>query len=269
MLGPLLRTRGPGTFGRGLQLPLVVGGVALAVLLIATANVSNLLMLRVAARRRELAVRHALGAGRWGVGRLLVTESVLLAALSGMAALGVAAAAGRLLRAALLPRYQWAGDIVDATAIAFTGAAVLAVGFVAALFPALYAARGRGIEKLDGLRGARSLGAPVRTGLIVVQAALSLVLLDGAVLFYRSFEAARQLDIGYARQNLLTVRLGSFRKRRRSTRTPSPRWRPAYGRCRASTTWRRRPTRRWGTSEPWAGCAPKGSTASPSWTVRS
>ena len=207
MLGPLLKTRGPGTLWRDLQLPLVVGGVALAVLLIATANVSNLLMLRVAARRRELAVRHALGAGRWGVGRLLVTESIVLAALSGVAALGVAAAAGRVLRITLLPRYQWAGDIVDVTAIAFTGVAVLAVGLAAALFPALYAARGRAIERLDGLRGARSLGAPVRTGLIVVQAALSLVLLDGAALFYRSFEAARQLDIGYARQNLLTVRL--------------------------------------------------------------
>ncbi len=163
LLGPLLRTRGPGTLGRGLQLPLVVGGVALAVLLIATANVSNLLMLRVAARRRELAVRHALGAGRWGVGRLLVTESILLAALSGVAALGVAAAAGRVLRVTLLPRYQWAGDVVDVTAVAFTGVAVLAVGLVAALFPALYAARGRAIERLDGLRGARSLGAPVRT----------------------------------------------------------------------------------------------------------
>ena len=208
MLGPLLRTRGPGTLWRDLQLPLVVGGVALAVLLIATANVSNLLMLRVAARRRELAVRHALGAGRWGVGRLLVTESVVLAALSGVAALGVAAAAGRVLRITLLPRYQWAGGIVDVTAIAFVGVAVLAVGVAAALFPALYAARGRAIERLDGLRGARSLGAPVRTGLIVVQAALSLVLLDGAALFFRSFEAARQFDIGYARQNLLTVRLG-------------------------------------------------------------
>ena len=208
MLGPLLRTRGPGTLWRDLQLPLVVGGVALAVLLIATTNVSNLLMLRVAARRRELAVRHALGAGRWGVGRLLVTESIVLAALSGVAALGVAAAAGRVLRITLLPRYQWAGGIVDVTAIAFTGVAVLAVGLAAALFPALYAARGRAIERLDGLRGARSLGAPVRTGLIVVQAALSLVLLDGAALFFRSFEAARQLDVGYARQNLLTVRLG-------------------------------------------------------------
>ena len=208
VLGPLLRTRGPAALAGDMRLPLVVGGVALAVLLVAAANVSNLLMLRVAARRRELAVRHALGAGRWGVGRLLVVESLVLAALSGAAALGVAAVAGRVLRVTLLPRYQWEGAPLDVTAIAFTGAAVLAVGLAAALLPALYAARSRGIEKLDGLRGARPLGAPIRTGLIVAQAALSLVLLNGAAMFYRSFEAARDVDVGYARQNVLTVRLG-------------------------------------------------------------
>ena len=207
VLGHVLRTRGPGALGGDMQLPLVVGGVALVILLIATANVSNLLMLRVAARRRELAVRHALGAGRWGVGRLLVLESVVLAAVSGVAALGVAAVAGRVLRVALLSRYQWGGDYLDAAALAFTGLAVLAVGLAAALLPALYAARSRSIERLDGLRGARPLGAPVRTGLIVVQAALSLVLLDGAAIFYRSFEAARRLDVGYAKENLLTVQL--------------------------------------------------------------
>ena len=151
VLGPILMARGPADLRGDMQLPLVVGGVALAVLLIATANASNLLMLRVAARRRELAVRHALGAGRWGVGRLLVIESVLLAALSGVAALGVAAVAGRVLRVTLLPRYQWAGDPLEPTTIAFTAGAVLAVGLAAALFPAVYAARSRGIERLDGL----------------------------------------------------------------------------------------------------------------------
>ena len=212
VLGPILKTRGPADLGGDMQLPLVVGGVALVVLLIATANVSNLLMLRVVARRRELAVRHALCAGRWGVGRLLAIESLLLAALSGVAALGVAAFAGRVLRDTLLPRYRWAGGALDGTALVFIGVSVLAVGLVAALFPAVYAARSRGIERVDGLRGARAPGAPVRTGLIVVQAALSLVLLDGAAIFYRSFEAARRLDTGYAKEDLLTVWLGLRRE---------------------------------------------------------
>ena len=210
VLGPLLRTRGPAALAGDVRLPLVVGGVALAVLLIAVANVSNLLMLRVAARRRELAVRHALGAGRWGVARLLVTESVVLAMVSGVAALGVAAAAGRVLRVTLLPRHEWDPGPLDLTAIGFTGAAVLAVGFAAALLPGVYAARSRGLTRLDGLRGARAQGGPVRTGLIAAQAALTLVLLDGTVTFYRSFEAARRVDVGYARENLLTVELGGW-----------------------------------------------------------
>ena len=209
LLGPILRARGPSGVGadRRLSLSLVVGGVALVVLLVAVANVTNLLMLRVAARRRELAVRHALGAGRWGVGRLLVIESVLIAALSGVAALAVAVVAGRLLRATLFPNYVWAGGPVDGTVMVFTGVTVFVVGVVAALAPALYAARGRGFDRLDGFRGARA-GSPFRNGLIVVQAALSIVLLVGGALFFRSFEAARRVDIGYAKENLLTVTLG-------------------------------------------------------------
>ena len=209
VLGPVLRTRGPGRLEGHMRLPLVVAGVAWIVLLIAGANVSNLLMLRVAARRRELAVRHALGAARWVVGRLLVIESLVLATVSGVAALGVAAIAGRVLRSALLPQHQWTGGALDVTAIAFTGVAALVVGLMTAAFPAVYAARARALDRLDGLRGARSLGAPVRTGLIAVQAALSLVLLNGAAVFYGSFDAARKLDVGYAKENLLTVRLGT------------------------------------------------------------
>lgn len=209
-LGPILRTRGPTTLRRHMRLPLVAGGITFVVLLIAAVNMSNLLMLRVAARRRELAVSYALGLGRWGIGRLLVTESLVLGGLSGIAALAVAAVTGDALRRTLLPSYQWAEDPLGVTAIGFTGFAVLGVGLAAALAPAVYAARSRGIEKLDTSRGASALGMPVRTGLIVVQAALSLVLLNGTAVFYRSFEAARQLDVGYAKEHLLTVTLGSI-----------------------------------------------------------
>ena len=211
VLGPILRNRGPSALPGQMRLPLIVGGAALVVLLIATANMSNLLMLRVAARRRELAVRNALGAGRWGVGRLLAIESVVLSALSGVAALVVAALAGRSLRVTLLPGLGWAQEPLGGTAIGFTATAVLVIGLGAALAPAVYAARSRGIEKLDSSRGARALGMPVRTGLIVVQAALSLILLSGAAIFYRSFEAARQVDVGYAKENLITVNLRGFR----------------------------------------------------------
>ena len=209
-LGPILRTRGPTTLRRHMRLPLIAGGITFVVLLIAAVNMSNLLMLRVAARRRELAVRYALGLGRWGIGRLLVIESLVLAALSGVVALAVAAVAANVLRSTLLPDYQWAEDPLGVTAIGFTGIAVLGIGLVAALAPAVYAAHSRGIEKLDSSRGARALGTPVRTGLIVVQAALSVVLLTGTALFYRSFEAAREVDVGYAKENLITVTLGSF-----------------------------------------------------------
>ena len=211
VLGPLLRNRGPSALPGQMRLPLIVGGAALVVLLIATANMSNLLMLRVAARRRELAVRNALGAGRWGVGRLLAIESVVLSALSGVAALVVAALAGRSLRVTLLPGLGWAQEPLGGTAIGFTATAALVIGLGAALAPAVYAARSRGIERLDSSRGARALGMPVRTGLIVVQAALSLILLSGAAIFYRSFEAARQVDVGYAKENLITVNLRGFR----------------------------------------------------------
>ncbi len=209
-LGPILRTRGPTTLRRHMRLPLIAGGITLVVLLIAAVNMSNLLMLRVAARRRELAVRYALGLGRWGIGRLLVIESLVLAAVSGIAALAVAAVTGDALRRTLLPNHQWAEDPLGVTAIGFTGVAVLGIGLMAALAPGLYAARSRGIEKLDSSRGARALGTPVRTGLIVVQAALSVVLLSGTAVFFRSFEAARQVDVGYEKDHLLTVTLGSF-----------------------------------------------------------
>ncbi len=263
LLGPLLRTRGPSDLERSMRLPLVVGGVAMVVLLAAAANVTNLLMLRVAARRRELAVRHALGAGRWGIGRLLVIESVLLAGLSGTAALVVAVVAGRLLRATLLPGYRWASDPMDGPVIAFTAVTVLGVGLLAALAPAHYAARGRGFDRLDGSRGARA-GSPARTGLIVLQAALSIVLLVGGALFFRSFEAARAVDIGYARENLLTVRLDGLASStgRRSTMRRSGRSRLACAPCRTSSRSPRPPTRP--DTAAWRlGFASRGSTVFP------
>ena len=185
----------------------------LVVLLIAMANVANLLLLRAVARRRELAVRTALGAGRWRVGRLLVVESMMLAAVSALAAGAVAAAAGRVLRVTLLPRYNWASAPIDGHVLLFAGLAALTIGLVTGLVPAIQAARASGLDDLrSGVRAARAARAPFRSALLVLQASLSLVLLIGAALFYRSFIAARNVDIGYARDRLVTVNVsgGTF-----------------------------------------------------------
>ena len=209
VLGPILRTRGPSSLSGEIRLALVVVGVTLLVLLIATVNMSNLLLVRVAARRRELAVRSALGAGSWGIGRLLTIESLVLATVSGGTAVIVAAVAGSAL-SVMLPGYGQAEDALNASALGFTSLTVLLVGLCAAVAPAVYAARSRHVERLDNSRGASALGTPVRASLIVVQTTLSLVLLIGTAVFYRSFEAARQVDVGYAKEHLLTVSLGGF-----------------------------------------------------------
>ena len=207
LLGPLLATRGPGGLG-GTRLSLIVGGVSVVILLIAIANVTTLLLLRAAGRRRELAVRVALGAGRWRVGRLLVLESVALAVASGLAALVVATLAGRALRRTLLPDYQWTGGPIDARVFLFAGLTALVVGLVAGLVPALQVRGTLGVDELRASgRSARAARSPVRATLLVLQAALSVVLVIGAAVFFRSYDAARQLDVGYAKEHLLTVRL--------------------------------------------------------------
>lgn len=215
LLGPLLASRGPDGITATLRLPLIVGGVALVVLLVAMANVTNLLLLRAVARRRELAVRSALGAARWRIGRLLVVESLMLALVSAVGATAVAAVTGRLLRVTLLPRYQWASGALDGRVLMFAALAALAIGLVTGLVPALQAARSPGVDDLrSGVRTALVARSRVRSALLVVQASLSLVLLVGAAVFYRSFAAARNVDIGYARDQLLTVSVdgGTFQR---------------------------------------------------------
>jgi predicted permease len=219
LLGPIVVARGPSTLNADMRLPLVVGGLAAVVLLIAAANAANLLMLRAIVRRRELAVRSALGATGWRVGRLLVLESLVLAVTSGALALAVAAASGRILRATLLPRHHWASDPVDNTVLLFAGLTAVTIGLAAGLTSALVAARHGGLSELRGsVRVARAVRSPIRSTLLVFQSALSLMLLIGAMLFYRSFDAARQVDIGYAREHLLTVVLDEI-----SFQRPTPR----------------------------------------------
>jgi putative ABC transport system permease protein len=194
-----------------IRLPLLIllGAVGV-VLLIACANVVNLLLARAEARRREVAVRTALGATRGDILRQLLTESVVLSVLGGLAALLVARAAMQVLttlRPAGLPRVEDAG--IDATAMAFTGGLAVVTGVLFGLVPALQLAR-QGIHASlnEGGRGAPShVRLAVRRGLVILQLSFSVVLVVGAGLLVRSLIELYRIDLGFNPRGVLTAQL--------------------------------------------------------------
>lgn len=204
--GPLIAARGPETRDQEVSISIRLGGVALMVLLIACANVANLLLADTVRRRREIAVRSALGISREGILRLFLAQSVLLACAAGGAALVVASWGGVLLRRLLFPTIHWAAGFADWRVAGFTLAVTLATGLLAGLAPALRATRTDVSQTLKaGGREGSVHRSRTRTALVVVQAALSTVLLVGAVLFVKSLRAVRSLDLGFDVQRLVFV----------------------------------------------------------------
>jgi predicted permease len=170
---------------------LVLQGLVLAVLLIACANVANLELSRLIGRRKELAVRAAMGAGVRRLARLVVLESVVLALAGAVAGMGLAHAGLRLVRVLGLERASEGFEFrLDATVIVVTLAAALLSALVAALVPVL-ALRGEDLARAVQESGRSSGGASStrrwRDGLVVVQVAMSVALLVGAGLLARGF----------------------------------------------------------------------------------
>jgi putative ABC transport system permease protein len=193
------------------QLPLVVLLVTVAcVLLIACVNVANLLLVRAAARAREIAIRSALGAGQWRIVRQLLTESLVLAVVGSALGLVLALWFKDTLVAFSsgdIPRLEEAR--LDWRVLGFTLAATLLTTLLTGLMPALQNARPRlaAMLKEGGQKGASGQGRRARHALVVAEIALAVVLVVGAGLMVRSFLRLQNVNPGFDPNNILTLRL--------------------------------------------------------------
>ena len=180
--------------------------VSFIVLVIACANVANLLLVRGFSRRREIAVRLALGVGRPRLVAQLLVEGVVLAALGAAGGLVIAHWTSQGVRTLLLGQDAWTSGAIDMRLLVFAGIMTIATGVLTSVVPALSASRTDLATALKA--GAREGGgqhSPMRTTLLVVQAALALVLLSGAGLFVRSMRNVNGLPLGVDLDHVLVA----------------------------------------------------------------
>jgi predicted permease len=197
------------TYSEPLMVLMVIVGL---VLLIACANIANLLLARSTARARELAVRQALGASRSRIIRQLLTESMMLALAGGALGIAFAAVANRT----LLGMISRGSDAVpldvslNLRLLAFTFAVTVCTALLFGTLPALRATRLQLVEGLKSGRGASAAGrSPLAKILVVSQVALSLVLMVAACLFLRTLVNLNRVDAGFNKENVLRLDIDS------------------------------------------------------------
>ncbi len=196
--------------GRSRPMLYVLWGAVALVLLIACVNVANLLLVHGAGRERELAVRAALGSGRWGLARQLLTESLVLAALGGLAGIAVAVVGIHtllFLRPEALPRVD--AIAFDLPLFLLSAALILGTGLVFGLAPAWQAGR-LNIERAlrEGGRGGTGVQLRrLRHLLVVVQVALALMLSVGAGLLTKSFVNLSKLHLGFRTEGITSFQV--------------------------------------------------------------
>ena len=194
-------------YGRSLQILLTVCGL---VLLIACANVANLMLARAVARRTQTALRIALGASRRQIVMQALLESVLLAVAGGLAGLLVAIAAARLLLVLAFRSSQFLpiSPLPSPIVLAFAFAVALLTGVIFGAAPAWFATRTDPVEALRGSgRSTTDHAGFARKALLIVQAALSVVLVAGSTMLARSLDNLEHQDFGYRTENRIVVSL--------------------------------------------------------------
>ena len=190
---------------------LTLTGAAIAVLLLVCANVASLLLARLTARARELAIRTALGASRGRIVAQLVTESFILAAIGGAVGIGFASLCIDLARTFAASRIPRADELtIDVRVMAIAAAATVVTALLCGVWPAIRATRQRAGDALrasaSGSIGIRS-ETRLRRALVAAQFALALVLLVGAGLLVQSFRRAAMVDVGFEPAGVLTLRI--------------------------------------------------------------
>lgn len=199
-VGSIITARGPGNLDQEVRIAARIAGVTGIVLLIACANVINLLMARAVRRRREIAVRLAMGVSRLRLARLILTETLILSLAAALGAVAAASWGGILLRTLLLPEVNFGESAAPfhwRVGLLALSLGVLA-GLVAGLLPVIQSLKTEvtGALKAGG-SDVQSRRSRVQPALVVVQAALSVVLLVGAGLFIQSLRNIHGLRTGY------------------------------------------------------------------------
>jgi putative ABC transport system permease protein len=180
-----------------------LSGVAIIVLLVALANVVNLLLARAVRRRHEVSIRLALGVSRARLLRMHTVETVLLALVATIPALLAAWWGGSMLRNLMMPNVEWYDAAITWRVVAFAFGIALLAGLVAGVVPAFQSSSP---DLLNALKSSTRTGgyrSRVRNALVITQAALTLVLLTGSALFVRSLRNVQSIDIGFDASRLL------------------------------------------------------------------
>lgn len=197
ILAPTPSLRGPDAGADG-RIPFYVGAVALVTLIVAGANVAGLMLARAFRRRREIALRVALGVGRARLVAQLLTEGLLLAVAGGLTGLGIAWVAAYGLLRLYAGGDGVSGGVVDARTVALCAVVTLLAGLATSLAPALFGLRGDlAVALKAGVREGTYQRSRARSALVIVQGALSTALLVAAGLFVRSFANVRAMPLGY------------------------------------------------------------------------